>query len=203
MHDFVGLAFDLAFKYRNPAMILTDGALGQMMEKVELADQKPRRTQEEVLRETGSWATTGKTSDRERNIVTSLELDSEKMEKNNIRLQTKYRQIEEDEVRYEEIMCEDAEYLLVAFGTSSRICQKSIEILREKGIKAGLLRPITLWPFPSEAVANLARRVKGILTVEMSAGQMLEDVEAGGLQRLSLRPRGIHRPYGRDPSFSR
>jgi 2-oxoglutarate ferredoxin oxidoreductase subunit alpha len=177
MHDFVGLAFDLAFKYRNPAMILTDGALGQMMEKVELADQKPRRTQEEVLRETGAWATTGKTSGRVRNIITSLELDSEKMEQNNLRLQAKYKSIEENEIRYEEIMCDDAEYLLVAFGTSSRICQKSIEILREKGIKVGLLRPITLWPFPSEAIANLARRVKGILTVEMSAGQMVEDVK--------------------------
>ena len=177
MHDFVGLAFDLAFKYRNPAMILTDGALGQMMEKVELADQKPRRTQEELIRETGSWATTGKTSGRARNIITSLELDSEKMEQNNLRLQAKYKSIEENEIRYEEIMCDDAEYLLVAFGTSSRICQKSIEILREKGIKVGLLRPITLWPFPSEAIANLARRVKGILTVEMSAGQMVEDVK--------------------------
>ncbi len=137
MHDFVGLAFDLAFKYRNPAMILTDGALGQMMEKVELADQKPRRTQEELIRETGSWATTGKTSGRARNIITSLELDSEKMEQNNLRLQAKYKAIEENEIRYEEILCDDAEYLLVAFGTSSRICQKSIEILREKGDQGG------------------------------------------------------------------
>lgn len=127
------LAFDLAFKYRNPAMILTDGALGQMMEKVELADQKPRWTREEILARSGSWATTGKTPDRQRNVVTSLELDSEKMEQNNIRLQAKYQQIEENEVRYEEILCDDAEYLMVAFGTSSRVCQKAQEVLREQG----------------------------------------------------------------------
>lgn len=177
MHDFVEEAFDLAFKYRNPAMILTDGALGQMMEKVELADQKPRWTREEVLAKNGTWATTGKTSGRQRNIVTSLELDSEKMEQNNIRLQAKYRQIAENEVRYEEILCDDADYVLVAFGTSSRICQKAIEILRGKGVKVGLLRPITLWPFPHKEIGALAKRVKGFMVVEMSAGQMVEDVK--------------------------
>lgn len=177
MHDFVELAFNLAFKYRNPAMILTDGALGQMMEKVELADQKPRWTREEILAKSGSWATTGRTPDRQRNIVTSLELDSEKMEQNNIRLQAKYQQIEENEVRYEEILCEDAEYLMVAFGTSSRVCQKAQEVLREQGVKVGLLRPITLWPFPSRVIGEKAKSVKGILVVEMSAGQMVEDVK--------------------------
>ncbi len=177
MNDFVDLAFDLAFKYRNPAMILTDGALGQMMEKVELSDFKPRWTDEEILKMSGSWATTGKTTGRERNIVTSLELDSEKMEQNNIRIQTKYNRIEATEVRYEEILCDDAEYILVAFGTSARICQKAIEILRAKGIRVGLLRPVTLWPFPSKVIAQRATQVKGFLSVEMSAGQMVEDIK--------------------------
>ena len=124
MHDFVGLAFDLAFKYRNPAMILTDGALGQMMEKVELADQQPRWTSEEIQKLNGSWATTGKRADRKQNIVTSLELDAGKMEQNNLRFQEKFREIEKNEVRFETIMCEDAEYVLVAFGTSARICRR-------------------------------------------------------------------------------
>ncbi|HPT32375.1 MAG TPA: 3-methyl-2-oxobutanoate dehydrogenase subunit VorB, partial [Prolixibacteraceae bacterium] len=152
MSDFVDQAFELAFKYRNPAMILTDGAMGQMMEKVELADFKPRWTNEELLQISGSWATTGKTPDRKRHVVTSLELDSEIMEQNNIRIQAKYAQIEAHEVRYEEILCDDAEYILVAFGTSARICQKAIEILRAKGVRIGLIRPITLWPFPSKVI---------------------------------------------------
>ena len=170
MADFVGLGFDLAFKYRNPAMILTDGALGQMMEKVWLGEEQPRMT------EFPSWATTGKTPDRERNIITSLELESSLQEKFNLKLQAKYREIEANEVRYEVIDCDDADYLLVAYGTSARICQKAIELARSRGIKAGLLRPITLFPFPKKAVSELAGRVKGILTVEMSAGQMIEDV---------------------------
>lgn len=177
MHDFVELAFKLAFKYRNPAMILTDGALGQMMEKVELADYKPRWTREEVLHLNGSWATTGKTADREKNVITSLEMDPLKMEQNNLRFQEKYKVIEEHEVRYETILCEDAEYVLVAFGTSSRICQKAIELGRAMGIKVGLLRPITLWPFPSTAISSMTCRVKGFLSVEMSAGQMVDDVK--------------------------
>lgn len=177
MHDFVDLAFNLAFKYRNPAMILTDGALGQMMEKVELADFKPRWTPEEIQEISGSWATTGKTASRERNVVTSLEMDPGKMEQNNLRFQEKFKAIQENEVRYETFMCEDAEYVLVAFGTSSRICQKAIELGRAKGIKVGLLRPITLWPFPSEVIASMTCRVKGFLSVEMSAGQMVDDVK--------------------------
>ena len=131
MADFVGLAFDLAFKYRNPAIILADGVIGQMMEKVE---------------------------------------------KRNIHLQQKYAEIEEKEVRYEEIHCDDAEYLIVAFGSCARIAQKAMEEARAEGIKVGLLRPITLWPFPSKAIAERSRQVKGILTVELNAGQMVEDV---------------------------
>lgn len=171
MADFVELGFDLAFKYRNPAMILTDGALGQMMEKVWLKEQKPRKT------EFPAWATTGKTDDRERNIITSLDLDSARQEQFNLKLQAKYRKMEEEEVRFEISDHEDAEYLLVAYGTSARICQKSVQIAREKGIKAGLLRPITLFPFPKNPLKEIAPGLKGILSVEMSAGQMVEDVQ--------------------------
>lgn len=176
MADFAGLGFDLAFKYRNPVMILSDGAIGQMMEKVMLDEQRPRLTEEEIVKNT-PWATTGKTKDRERNIVTSLDLDSAKQELHNHALQSKYREIEKNETRYEAIQCEDAEYLIVAYGTSARISQKAVDILRAKGIKAGLLRLITLFPFPTEVISKLADQVKGILTVEMSAGQMIEDVK--------------------------
>ena len=176
MHDFVELGFDLAFKYRNPAMILSDGAIGQMMEKVELAEQKPRWTDQEIQEISGSWATTGKTKDRGQHIATSLELDSEQMEINNLRFQAKYKDIEENEVRYEAINCEDADYIFVAYGSSARICQKSMQIAKEKGIKVGLLRPITLFPFPTKVIRELAENVKGFLTVELNAGQMVEDV---------------------------
>jgi 2-oxoglutarate ferredoxin oxidoreductase subunit alpha len=176
MNDFVELGFDLAFKYRNPAMILTDGVIGQMMEKVEVSDYKPRWTDEEIQKISGSWATTGKTSNRERHIITSLDLEAEKQEVHNHHLQAKYRKIEKNEVRFEEFETKDAEYLLVAYGSSARICQKSVEIARSKGIKLGLLRPITLWPFPTKRIAELANQVKGMLAVEMSAGQMVIDV---------------------------
>jgi len=177
MNDFVDLAFKLAFKYRNPAMILADGAIGQMMEKVVLADYIPRRTTEELNETCGSWATNGRKSNRHQNIVTSLELNSEKMEANNIRFQEKYARMEAEEVLYEEIQCDDAEYILVAFGSSARICQKSVDMAREEGIKLGLLRPITLFPFPKKPIAALAKRVKGFLVVETNAGQMVEDVQ--------------------------
>ncbi|MDP2423313.1 MAG: 3-methyl-2-oxobutanoate dehydrogenase subunit VorB [Bacteroidales bacterium] len=176
MADFTLLGFELAFKYRNPVMILSDGALGQMMEKVELPEPVPCRTEEEI-RQQCPWATLGKPANMERNIITSLNLESLKQEQHNLKLQAKYAQMEREEVRYEEIMCEDAEYLLVAFGSSARICQKTLRMAREKGIKAGLLRPITLYPFPQKPLFELARRVKGILVVEMNAGQMIEDVK--------------------------
>lgn len=175
MADFARLGFDLAFKYRNPVLVLSDGAIGQMMEKVELDEQRPRFTEAEIIKNT-PWATTGKTKDRERNIITSLDLDSSKQELHNIDLQAKYREIEKNETRFEAISCDDAEYLIVAYGTSARLSQKAVDILRAEGIKAGLLRPITLFPFPTEIISKLANQVKGILTVEMSAGQMIEDV---------------------------
>jgi 2-oxoglutarate ferredoxin oxidoreductase subunit alpha len=176
MADFAGLGFELAFKYRNPVLVLSDGAIGQMMEKVELDEQKPRLTIEEIKEKT-PWATIGKTPDRERNIITSLDLDSLKMEQHNHKLQEKYREIEKNEVRYEKINCEDAEYAFVAYGTSARICQKAIQLARAEGIKVGLMRPITLFPFPKQVIKEMTSRVKGILCVEMSAGQMIEDVQ--------------------------
>lgn len=176
MADFVETGFDLAFKYRNPVFILSDGVIGQMMEKVVLAPQKERLTDEEVDKKYGSWATTGKKNGRERNIITSLELKSERQEAHNDHLQAKYKVIKEKEVRFETFNTEDAEYLLVAYGSSARICQKTVQLAAEKGIKVGLLRPITLWPYPSDAINKLADQLKGILAVEMSAGQMVEDV---------------------------
>jgi len=170
MADFVDLGFELAFKYRNPAMILSDGAIGQMMEKVWLNPLKERS------KTVPEWATTGKPPTRERNIITSLDLDPNAQELFNRKLVAKYDEIREKEVRYEEFQCEDAEYLLVAYGTSARVCQKSVHLARAQGIKVGLLRPITLFPFPSKRVNKLADKVKIMLSVEMSAGQMVEDV---------------------------
>ena len=175
MADFVGLGFELAFKYNNPAIILADGVIGQMMEKVVLPPFQTRRTEEEI-RKNCPWAALGKTADRKRNVITSLELDPAVMEENNIRFQKKYKIIEKEDVRYEEINCEDADYLIVAFGSMARICQKTIEMAQEQGIKIGLLRPITLWPFPSQAIAAYTDKVKGIISVELNAGQMVEDV---------------------------
>ena len=175
MADFVDLAFELAFRYRNPAMILSDGAIGQMMEKVVLPPFKPRRTEEEIAKEC-PWATTGRIGGRKPNIITSLELRSEEMEQNNLRIQAKYRVIEEKEVRFEEYKTDDAEYLIVAFGSAARIAKKVIAIAREQGIKVGLLRPITLWPFPYGKIAELGKKVKGILSLEINAGQMVEDI---------------------------
>jgi 2-oxoglutarate ferredoxin oxidoreductase subunit alpha len=175
MADFVQKGFDLAFKYLTPVMILSDGLIGQMMEKVTMPEHTPRWTEEEIIKNL-PWATTGKPASRERNIITSLDLDSGRQEQHNIHLQKKYREIEENEVEYEEIMCEDAEYLFVAFGSSARIAQKAINLAREKGIKAGLLRPITLFPFPTKPIQKLATQVKGILSLELNAGQMVEDI---------------------------
>lgn len=175
MADFVGLGFDLAFKYRTPAMILADGIVGQMMEKVILPPQRPRRTHEEILAQC-PWAATGKDGRGRRNVVTSLELDSVQMEKNNHRYQATYREIEKNEVRFETYFTDDCDYLMIAFGSMARICLKSIEQARAEGYKIGLLRPITLWPFPYQAIADIASHVKGILVPELNAGQMIEDV---------------------------
>jgi 2-oxoglutarate ferredoxin oxidoreductase subunit alpha len=170
MADFVDKGMEMAFKYRNPVMILSDGLIGQMMEKVELPKQKERTKEFDQ-----SWTITGKGADRERNIITSLNLDPEKQYQHNLKLQEKYNSMKQD-VMYETFDCEDAEFLLVAYGSSARICQKAVSVARSRGKKLGLLRPITLFPFPDEVIAKLARQVKGILTVELSSGQMVEDV---------------------------
>jgi len=191
MNDFVELGFELAFKYLNPAMILTDGVIGQMMEKVELSDFKPRWTDQQVEKLNGSWAATGKNPNRKQHIITSLDLIAERQEKFNQKLQAKYAKMNVEEVRFEEIHCDDAEYIIVAFGVSSRISQKAVDLLREKGIKVGLFRPITLFPFPSKRINEIASRVKGFLSVEMNAGQMVEDV------RLSVNGKTRVEHFGR------
>lgn len=191
MNDFVDLAFTLAFRYRNPVMILSDGLIGQMMEKVELSKMKPRLTDEQIIEKYGDWATTGKPKKRERNIISSLRLVPEEQEQRNIKIQEKYAVIREKEVRYEEILCEDAEYIFMAYGLSARISQKAIEMARVKGYKIGLLRPITLYPFPEKRINELANQVKGMLSIEMSAGQMVEDI------RLVVQGRIKVEHYGR------
>ena len=175
MADFVDLAFTLAFRYRMPAMILSDGVIGQMMEKLRLPAYKPRRTREEIEKEC-PWAATGKRGGRKNNIFTSLDLDPAVMEEHNRDLQRKYEEIKQKEVRYETIQCEDADYLIVAFGSAARISIKTVELCREKGLKVGLLRPITLWPFPSQVIQEYSSKVKGILCMEINAGQMVDDV---------------------------
>jgi len=190
MADFVDLGFTLSFKYRIPAMILSDGVIGQMMEKVILPDFKPRLTAEEIALRT-PWAAYGKPKSRAHNIVTSLDLDPVRMEKKNIERQERFRLVEATEVRYEEYLCEDADYLIVAFGSAARISQKAVETLRSEGIKVGLLRPITLWPFPTKVLAKYAEKVKSMLTVELNAGQMVEDV------RLSVNGKVPVLHYGR------
>lgn len=173
MADHVFLGFDLADKYRNPVLILSDGAIGQMMEKVEF---KPY-TRPDI--DKSSWATTGKPPTRKRNYITSLQLQPEQMELHNHKLEAKFRQIRENEVRWEEMNTEDADYLFVAYGLSARICQKAMDLARAKGIRIGLLRPITLFPYPYQRLAELAPRLKMVLTVELNSGQMVEDVRLG------------------------
>ncbi len=190
MSDFVVLGFDLAFKYQTPVMILTDGVIGQMMEKVKLPAYTRRRTDAEI-REQCPWATLGKPDSRKPNIITTLELDSHKMEINNLRLQAKYKKIEKELCMHQEMNCEDADYILVAFGSAARLCQKAMELARAKSIKVGLIRPITLWPFPSKEIDKYSSKIKGILTVEMNAGQMVEDV------RLAVNGKVRVEHYGR------
>lgn len=175
MADFTVLAFELAFKYLTPAMVMADGIIGQMMEKVVLPPYQPRLTEKEI-QEKYPWATLGKTKDRGPNYISSLKLQSEEMERINKRLQARYREMEKNEVRYEQISCDDAEYVFVAFGTMARVCQKAVELARAEGIKAGLIRPITLYPFPVEILRELSTRVKGFISIEMNAGQMVEDI---------------------------
>lgn len=186
MAGFVYDAFDLADRYRNPVMILADGALGQMMEKVEFPDYDPA-----AHAVPKPWATTGKPASRPANVITSLHMLAEQMEEVNHRLQAKYRLIEEKEVRYELLGTDDAEYLIVAFGLAARIAHRAVQTARANGHRVGLIRPITLFPYPSAIIRSLSERMKGILVVEMNAGQMVEDV------RLAVEGRVPVQFYGR------
>ncbi|MDH7515955.1 MAG: 3-methyl-2-oxobutanoate dehydrogenase subunit VorB [Bacteroidota bacterium] len=186
MADFVLDGFLLAEKYRNPVMILADGALGQMMEKVVLREQVDRAS-----KPVPEWATTGKPPTRKQNVLTSLFIQPEEMEQVNILLQKKYAEVEANEVRYETAHLEDADMVLVAYGLSARICKKTMELLRAKGRRVGLIRPITLWPYPKDVIAKAAEHARGFLTVELNAGQMVEDV------RLAVDGRRPVEHYGR------
>ena len=177
MYDFVGLGFDLAFKYRIPALLLADGAIGQMMEKVVFSPQQPRRSDEQIAEECGSWAACGKGSRKERNIATSLFLQPDELEKYNFSRYERYRQIEETEAMWEEYRMEDAEICVAAFGIAARVSKNAVDEARKQGIKVGLIRPITVWPFPKAAFAKAADQVKAFISVELSMGQMIEDVK--------------------------
>ncbi len=169
MADMTALAFDLADKYRMPAMLLADGTMGQMMEPVEL----PEENNNTVAK---PWAVTGTNMEREHNIINSLYLVPEELEKTNFERYEKYKFIEENEVRYESYLMEDAEYCLVAFGIAARVSKNAVNELRKQGIKAGLIRPITVWPFPAKPIKEAADKVKGFISVELSMGQMIEDI---------------------------
>jgi 2-oxoglutarate ferredoxin oxidoreductase subunit alpha len=168
--DMMGLAFELAEKYRTLVLVAGDGAIGQMMESAELPPMQPMR------QERPAWAVTG-AAGRDPNLLTSLYLGAPNLERVNLRLQAKLAVIRENEVRYKEYDIEDADLLLVAYGTVGRICLSVMREARAQGLKVGLLRPQTLWPFPEKRLLELAGQVRGMLVVEMSAGQMLEDVE--------------------------
>ena len=186
MADFVFDGFDLADKYRNPVMILADGALGQMMEKVDFREYDPKDHTP-----VKPWATVGKPKERPRNILTSLHIQPEKMEQINLHLQAKYKEICQNEVRYEIVETDDAEFLIVAYGLVARIAHRAVEIARDRGIRVGLLRPVSLYPYPYSAVRELADQVHGVLVAEMNAGQMVEDV------RLAVEGRVPVEFYGR------
>jgi len=173
--DLTYSAFDLAEKYRTIVVILLDGNIGQMMEPAELP---PMKTACAKGHHRPEWALTG-TGERgggPKNVITSIHLIPEEEEAFNRKLQAKYAQILENEVRYAEYETADAEYLVVSFGTSGRVAQTAVKQARAQGLKVGLLRPISLWPFPEERLAELAKQVRGLLVVEMNAGQMVEDV---------------------------
>jgi 2-oxoglutarate ferredoxin oxidoreductase subunit alpha len=191
MYDHVFDGFDLAFRYRIPVMMLSDGMIGQMMEKVVMSRQRPRWTADEITKMSDSWASTGKHPGRKQNVVSSLDLDPRDMEKRNEKLQATYREIEAREVRFEELLMDDAEFAVVAFGSSARIASEAVEMARRDGLKVGLLRPITLWPFPSVRIAELVEQgVKGFLVPELNAGQMIEDVRLAVDGRVPVRHMG-------------
>lgn len=186
MADFPYYCYEVAFKYRIPAMILADGVIGQMMESIEwrTPEVDPQKIKEP------EWAL-GINNGREKRRTTSYDLREGMLEKMVLERVKRYMEIEEKEVRWEEKMVEDAEIVVVSYGTSARVSMTAVKMAREKGIKAGMFRPITLWPFPKKQLQRLSERVKKFLVVEMSLGQMIEDV------RLSIEGRGNVYFYGR------
>ncbi|MBR6681993.1 MAG: 3-methyl-2-oxobutanoate dehydrogenase subunit VorB [Clostridia bacterium] len=170
MADLTILAFDLSEKYRVPAMLLADGTMGQMMEPVELPEVEVKTVEKD-------WTVTGTQMKRKHNIINSLYLSPEELERTNIERFERYKTIEENEARYEEFMMEDAEYCVVAFGIASRVSKNAVIAARNMGIKVGMIRPITIWPFPKKPLAEAADKVKAFLSVELSMGQMIEDVK--------------------------
>ena len=169
MADLTTLGFDLADKWRNPVLILSDGILGQMMEPVEFAEEAKV---EEVEK---PWATTG-AQGRKPNVVNTLDIIADQAEKNLGRLLAKYERIKEEEARWQEVSTADADLILVGYGTSARVARSAMELARKEGLKVGLFRPITLWPFPEQQLRALAKPERAFIAVEMSAGQMIEDV---------------------------
>lgn len=176
MADMMGLAKELMFRWRMPVIILSDGAIGQMMERCVLPAQQPRRTEQQIL-EQCPWAVNGlRLKQRRPNIMTSLEMEAPAMEARNRAMQQKYRQVEAQEVRYEEYLTHDADFLLVGYGLAARVAMGAIDQLRAQGKRVGLLRPLTLWPFPEQRLQQLAEQCSAMLVVEMNEGQMVRDV---------------------------
>ena len=171
--DYVQIAFDVADQYRNPVMVVADGMIGQMMEAIEWRTPEKRDLPEKT------WATTGTKGERKPNVINSLYIDPNLCAEHNERLAAKYRAMEENETRWEEVNTENCEVLFVAYGTPSRITKAAIKLLEKEGIKAGLFRPITLWPFPSKQLKATASQesVKAVVDFELSMGQMIDDVK--------------------------
>ncbi len=169
MVDLVQEAFDLADQYRNPVLILGDGMLGQMMEPVEFKERVAKSFDK-------SWASTGTKNHPGRNVINSLFLQSDKLEQHNYHLQAKYKTMAAEQVRYEAVDVENADIVVTAYGSTARIVKSAMDAGKKEGLRIGMIRPISLWPFPAEAYANAAKTAKAFLTVEMSAGQMVEDV---------------------------
>ena len=163
-------AFDLADKYRMPCMLLADGTMGQMMEPVLLEES----TQGKVEK---PWALTGTGMKRKHNIINSLSLTPDELERWNIDRFKRYEAVERDEVMYEEYLCDDADIVVVGFGIAARVAKNAVKAAREKGVRAGMFRPITLWPFPKKALFERSKTAKAFISVELSMGQMIEDVE--------------------------
>jgi 2-oxoglutarate ferredoxin oxidoreductase subunit alpha len=179
------LSFDLAERYRTICMLILDGCIGQMMEPAHMPEMMP------IRRANWDWATDGRMGKRERRVLTSIYLDPVEEEKTNLRLLSRWRGIQANEVRYKEYFLDDADFVIIGFGTAGRVALSAVRAARQQGIRVGLLRPITVSPFPHQVIEQLAERIRGFLVTEMNAGQMLEDV------RLAVKGRAPIEFYGR------